>query len=71
MFVAGADGMGLWDIGVILYFGIAVFAITMTYREQRQKGQNSPLFNVIGFAVCILWPLMIAAVLHSRTRSAT
>jgi len=56
------------ELGAILYFGIATCAMMMTYREQREKGLKNPLFNALGFVVCILWPFLIAAILHARYR---
>lgn len=47
----------------IAYLGIALFAAGMTYDEQCQKGQLSPLFKALGFLACALWPVTLLAVL--------
>lgn len=58
--------MGLWEICVIFYVCVAIFALFMTRREQRQTGQTSVLFNSIGFAVCTVWPLAMAGMIAAR-----
>ena len=58
--------MGLFEICVILYVLITVFALIMTRREQRQTGQTSLVFNSIGFAICTVWPLAMAGLLAAR-----
>ena len=58
--------MGLWEICVALYILVTVFALIMTRREQLQTGQTSLVFNSIGFAVCTVWPVAMAALIVAR-----
>ena len=55
--------MDLWTIFVALYVVSSVFAITMTYREQKRRGHKTPVFALIGYLLCTVWPLVVAAIL--------
>lgn len=58
--------MGLFEICVVLYICATLFALTMTYREQRQNGHKNMLFNTIGFIACTVWPLVMAGMIVAR-----
>ena len=58
--------MGLWEICIVFYALVAIFALIMTRREQLQTGQTSVLFNSIGFAVCTVWPVAMAGIIVAR-----
>lgn len=54
------------DIGIIFvafYVASSIFAITMTYREQKRRGHRTPVFALIGYLLCTVWPLVVAAIL--------
>ncbi|WP_283180208.1 hypothetical protein [Gemmobacter sp. 24YEA27] len=42
---------------VVLYLLISLIALALTYREQRRNGISSPLFRMMGFALCTIWPV--------------
>ena len=58
--------MGLWEIAIVAYVAVMVFALIMTRREQLQTRQTSLVFNTIGFAICTIWPLAMAGFLAAR-----
>jgi len=63
--------MDFWNIVFIVYLSVTVFAVIMTYREQRQTGQKSLVYNLFGLIACTVWPLVVAGILMSprlRTR---
>ena len=51
---------------LMLYAATTALALTMTYREQRQRGQARPAYAVIGYMACTVWPLMAMVFLVSR-----
>lgn len=63
--------MSFQMIFLIIYAVTTVLAIVMTYREQKRKQLKSPLFTLIGYVLCSIWPIVIAFILiFYRTRSA-
>lgn len=48
---------------VSFYLCISVFAVYMTYQEQKRRRKPSPLFNLISYVLCVLWPLALGAIL--------
>jgi hypothetical protein len=57
--------MDFWSVVFVAYLIVTVFAVAMTYREQRQIGQKSVVYNVIGYVACTFWPLVVAVILMS------
>ncbi|MBY6006248.1 hypothetical protein KUV62_20155 [Salipiger bermudensis] len=55
--------MNLWQLFWSAYLVIAVFAISMTCREQRRLRQTTPLKALLGCVACTLWPLLVTAML--------
>ncbi len=55
--------MDIWTVIIAVYIFISIAAITMTYREQKRKSVKSPLFSLIGYVLCTVWPVTVAAVL--------
>ncbi|MBT8154506.1 hypothetical protein KMP13_11475 [Epibacterium ulvae] len=53
------------------YGVVALFAITMTRREQRSHGQISAVNGVLGLALSALWPVAIVMLLASLLWQAT
>ncbi len=51
---------------VMLYLAISLVALYLTYREQQLNGISSPVFRMIGFALCAIWP--VTFVILSSTR---
>lgn len=60
--------MGIVEVGAVLYAAVAIFAVVMTWREQRAKNQKSMVFNALSFALCLCWPLVVAVILHLQAR---
>ncbi|MFN4128278.1 MAG: hypothetical protein ACK4GC_00440 [Paracoccaceae bacterium] len=42
---------------------VGAFAAYMTHQEQKRQDRPSPLFNLIGYLACTVWPLVAAAAL--------
>ncbi|SED90503.1 hypothetical protein [Rhodobacter sp. 24-YEA-8] len=42
---------------IVLYLLISLIALALTYREQQSSGISSPLFRMIGFTLCAIWPV--------------
>ncbi|SFF03475.1 hypothetical protein SAMN04488523_11575 [Sulfitobacter brevis] len=55
--------MEFWPVLIFLYVVITIFAITMTYREQKKREDVTPMFALIGCILCTVWPLVVAAIL--------
>ncbi len=51
------------NILLATYLTVSIFAIYHTYLEQLESGISSPLFRMIGFLACALWPLPLGAML--------
>ena len=51
-----------WTTIFIFYFPITLFAIYMTYQEQKRQERPSLVFNLIGYLLCTVWPLLVAAI---------
>jgi hypothetical protein len=56
--------MTIWSLCIAIYCFITVFALVLTYREQRRKKQSSVLYEAIGFVACAFWPVAAAACLY-------
>lgn len=52
--------MDVMDFVIAIYVVATVFALCMTYREQRRRGQITPVFTLIGYCLCLVWPLVVA-----------
>ena len=55
--------MDAWTVIFAVYIFISTAAITMTSREQKQKNVKSPVFSLIGYLLCTVWPVTVAAIL--------
>ena len=55
--------MELWYFFLALYGVIAAFAVYMTHMEQRWQRRATRPFTIIGYALCIAWPLSVIAML--------
>lgn len=44
------------------YFLIALFALVMTYDEQKQTGDRGLMLKALSFLACLMWPLTFATV---------
>jgi hypothetical protein len=62
--------MGLTEIGLLIYAGIAAWAMLMTRAERQAAGSHAggPLYAVAGYAACLFWPLTLACILIVAAR---
>lgn len=44
------------------YALIAALFLTLTHLEQKRESIESPLGVLLGYAACLLWPVLLAAV---------
>lgn len=64
--------MTLWLILAIVYVSVANLAMYMTCREHMQYRRRSVGWALVGVTACILWPLVIVAMMvMARRRTAT
>ncbi len=52
--------MDFWTIGISVYILTTIVAVTLTYKEQKRRGHRTPIFNLIGFMLCMVWPVVAA-----------
>ena len=58
-------------LALTLYAFIAVFSFYMTFQERRRTGSDGVAYTIGGYALCLIWPVTIIAILLSpRLRSA-
>jgi hypothetical protein len=55
--------MLFWPIVSLIYIAVTIFAVYMTYQEQRRLGRSTPMYNIISYLLCTVWPLLVAAIL--------
>ena len=65
--IEGAD-MIFWSIVCVLYALVTLFAVYMTYQEQKRQARPSVIFNVIGYLACTIWPIVGAAAFIAACR---
>jgi ribonuclease I len=57
------ENMSGWLVLGLVYAAIAVFAACMTHHEQRSQGRQRRVHAVLGYVLCGVWPLVVAAML--------
>ncbi|EPX75646.1 hypothetical protein [Salipiger mucosus] len=63
--------MDVWTVAVALYLASTVVALFLTYQEQKRRGHKTPVYTVIGYVLCAVWPLVAAVmVIFYRPRKA-
>lgn len=62
--------MTLWLILAVVYASVANLAMYMTCREHMQYGRRSVGWTLVGVTACILWPLVIVAMMVMARRQA-
>lgn len=55
--------MDFWTIFMMAYVSVTAAAALMTFKEQRDKGLASPAHVFGGYALCAVWPAVVAALL--------
>ncbi|SIT06849.1 hypothetical protein SAMN05421759_11380 [Roseivivax lentus] len=55
--------MALWSSITSVYLASVVVALILTYGEQKRRGQNKPFDVVMGYLLCMVWPLVAFIVL--------
>lgn len=61
--------MAAFEITLALYLLVATFALSMTYYEQVNTENSSPVFNALGFLACVFWPVTLLTVVFVAQRS--
>lgn len=51
-----------WALFVALYAISTIFAIIMTFREQKRRGPRTPVPALIVYLLCTVWPLVVAII---------
>lgn len=67
----GGEKMDFLKIFLLVYAVTTAVAIVMTYREQKRKELRSPLFTLIGYVLCSVWPIVVAVILLFERRHST
>ncbi|KMK63838.1 hypothetical protein [Puniceibacterium sp. IMCC21224] len=52
------------------YLVVAIFAVCMTYCEQKRAGNRSFLFDLLGYLACVVWPATLTVLLVAVRRQA-
>lgn len=52
--------MNFWTIVIGVYVMTTIVAITLTWREQKNRGERTPVYNFIGYLLCTIWPIVAA-----------
>ena len=55
--------MEFWHFLLIPYGMITAFAIYMTHMEQRWQSRATLPFTLLGYMLCLVWPLSVVAML--------
>ncbi len=55
--------MDVWTIVIALYVTSTMLAIIMTYREQKRSGHITPVYSMIGYMLCMIWPVVAAVMM--------
>ncbi|WP_226561913.1 hypothetical protein [Salipiger thiooxidans] len=55
--------MNFWTIAAAAYVWTVIAAVTLTYREQKRRGEESPVYTLIGYVCCSVWPVVAAVML--------
>ena len=55
--------MDSWTLIISLYFSSVIAALVLTYKEQKRRGQSTPIYTAIGYFLCMVWPLVAAVML--------
>jgi hypothetical protein len=61
--------MGLLQIVMAIYIFTTIFALMMTYHEQKKRGHQTPVFVMIGYVSCMVWPLVGAVMFYTHKAS--
>ncbi|WP_425102248.1 hypothetical protein [Tropicibacter sp. S64] len=55
--------MDFWTIVTAAYCLSTIMAVTLTYQEQKKRGQSTPVYTAIGYLLCMVWPVVAAVML--------
>jgi multisubunit Na+/H+ antiporter MnhE subunit len=53
---------------LIVYLVTTIAALVMTYIEQQRRGHITPVFTLIGYGLCLVWPLVAAVMMLAHRR---
>lgn len=52
------------------YITITLFAVVMTFREQSKTCDERVFMNILGYAACLVWPVvLIVLIVSSRHKN--
>lgn len=57
--------MDHWDVVIASYAVVALFALAMTWQEQRRV-EAGRLSRLVGLVACTLWPLPLTAMIAAK-----
>ena len=52
--------MDFWTIVIALYCLTTLIAVSLTYQEQKQRQEGTPIYTAIGYLLCTVWPVVAA-----------
>ncbi|WP_353475844.1 hypothetical protein PVT71_22970 (plasmid) [Salipiger sp. H15] len=55
--------MTLLNILAFAYLGTVLIALSLTHRERKRQGNRSVLFGILGYLLCLVWPLVAAVMI--------
>lgn len=58
--------MFIWGAIFAIYTTTTLFALVLTYSEQRRSGPQSVISDMVSFLACLVWPLVAVACLFSK-----
>lgn len=62
--------MDVLTLMMIVYLATTIAALVMTYREQQRRRQITPVFTLIGYVLCLIWPVVAAVMVVLSRRLA-
>ncbi|MFW2541572.1 hypothetical protein ACN2XU_02940 [Primorskyibacter sp. 2E107] len=65
--------MDFWTIVMAAYCLTTIMAISLTYQEQKRRAQSTPVYMLIGYMLCMVWPAVatVMVVLYRPGRAAS
>lgn len=52
--------MSLPTILALAYLATILIALSLTHRERKRQGNRSVLYGLLGYLLCLVWPLVAA-----------
>ncbi len=55
--------MQFWSVFLVVYAMTAFFALCMTHLEQSRQSRSRLGWTLVGYALCLVWPLIACVTL--------